>query len=103
MKGELYKQNTGYPVTSRSDEEPGFYQIVLHHDAVTPRDFVMGILEKLFFLDRRQAAEVMLDAQKQGRAACGLFSKDVAESKIEQVLDLAREHEYPLVCSMEAA
>ena len=103
MKDHLYKQNTGNLVNNASEDEPGFYKIVMHHDDFTPREFVLGILEKCFYMDRREAAEIMLAAQQQGRAACGFFTKDVAESKIEQVIDLARSNEHPLVCSMEAA
>lgn len=96
MRNELYKQNTGYLANN-------FYQIVIHNDDFTPMEFVMGILEKFLFMDRRQAAVVMMEAHQYGKAGCGLFTKDVAESKLEQILDSARESEHPLVCSMEAA
>lgn len=103
MRNELYKQNTGYLVDKKYEERPGLYQIVLHNDDFTPMEFVMGILEKYLFMDRRQAADIMLEAHQQGKAACGLFTKDIAESKLEQITDSARLREYPLVCSMEAA
>jgi len=104
MKDHLHKQYTGYQVAKAvGEQEPGWYQIVLHNDDFTPMEFVMGILEKIFFMQRIQAADVMLAAHQQGRSACGFFTKDIAESKIEEVLKLARNSEYPLVCSMEAA
>lgn len=103
MRNELYKQNTGYLVKKISDEETHLYQIVIHNDDFTPMEFVMGILEKFLFMDRRQAAVVMMEAHQYGKAVCGLFTKDVAESKLEQIIDSARESEHPLVCSMEAA
>lgn len=103
MKNELYKQNTDDLVSKASDEEPNFYQIVIHNDDFTPMEFVMGMLEKFLFMDRRDAAEVMLIAHQEGRAACGFFTKDVAESKIKEINDLAQSNEYPLICSMEAA
>ena len=103
MKNELYKQNTDDLVSKACCEEPDFYQIVIHKDDFTPMEFVMGILEKFLFMDRRDAAEVMLRAHQEGRAACGFFTKDVAESKIKEINDLAQSNEYPLICSMEAA
>jgi ATP-dependent Clp protease adaptor protein ClpS len=104
MKDHLYKQYTGFQATKAvAEQEPRLYQIVLHNDDFTPMEFVMGILEKIFFMDRAEAAEVMLAAHQQGRSACGFFTKDIAESKIEEITKLARNSEYPLVCSMEAA
>lgn len=84
-------------------EAPALYQVFLHNDDFTPMEFVMGILEKLFFMDRRKAAEVMLEAHTSGRALCGIFSKDFAEAKVFQVIEYARKHEQPLSCSTEAA
>jgi ATP-dependent Clp protease adaptor protein ClpS len=104
MKDHLHKQYTGYQVAKAvGEQEPRLYQIVLHNDDFTPMEFVMGILEKIFFMERSQAADVMLAAHQQGRTACGIFTKDIAESKIEEVLKLARNSEHPLVCSMETA
>ena len=103
MKHQLYKQNTAYPVTNLENDEPEIYQIVIHNDDFTTMEFVMEILEKFFFKERREAAEIMLEAHQHGRASCGHFSKDVAETKIEQIVELARNKDYPLVCSMEAA
>ena len=103
MKNELHKQNTGYLVDKGCDERSGLYQIVLHNDDFTPMEFVLGMLEKYMFMDRRQAVAVMLEAHQQGRAVCGFFTKEVAESKLELITDSACENEHPLVCSMEAA
>lgn len=103
MKNESYKQNTGHLEQEVSEDEPKLYQVLIHNDDFTPMDFVIGILEKFFFMDRRNATEVMLAAHKEGRAACGFFTKDVAESKIKEISDLAQSKEYPLICSMEAA
>jgi ATP-dependent Clp protease adaptor protein ClpS len=103
MKNDLSKENTGYPVSKGATEEPSFYQIVIHHDDFTPMEFLLVILEKMFFMDRRQAAEILLKIREKGRAVCGVYSRDIAESKVEEVRDLARDNEYPLFCSMEAA
>lgn len=103
MKNDLYKQNTGNLVDKVSEVEPRLYQIVLHNDDFTPMEFVLSVLESVLFMDRRQAAAVMMEAHQKGKAVCGQFVKDVAESKQLLINDLARESEHPLVCSMEAA
>lgn len=83
--------------------EPSLFQVLLHNDGFTPMEFVVAILEKFFFMNRQKANEVMLEAHMQGVAICGTFAKDLAESKISQVVDYARTHEHPLICSMEVA
>jgi len=83
--------------------EPSLYQVYLHNDDYTPMEFVVGVLETYFFMDRRQATAIMLAAHLRGKASCGTYTRDVAETKISQLIERARVHEYPLVCSMEAA
>lgn len=102
MKNEV---NKAYLVNLAHNElkEPCLYQVVLHNDDFTPMEFVVGLLEKFFYMERRKAAEIMLEAHMKGRVLCGLYSKDFAESKISQVAEYARSHEHPLICSMEAA
>lgn len=82
---------------------PALYQVVIHNDDFTPMEFVISVLETLFYMGRRQAADKMLEAHTKGNAVCGVFSRDVAESKICQVMEEARKNEYPLNCSMDAA
>lgn len=82
--------------------EPKLYQVYMHNDDYTPMEFVVGLLERFFFMDRRQATATMLEIHVHGTALCGIFTRDIAESKISQVTDSARVHEYPLTCSMEA-
>jgi len=104
MKSNMYNVSTSYLNFNNNKKETSkFYRIILHNDDFTPMEFVLGILEKLLFMDRRDAAELMLAAHTQGRAAYGCYTKDVADSKIEQIMDEARKCEYPLFCSMEAA
>lgn len=87
----------------REEKEPRLYQVIMHNDDFTPMEFVVSVLEKLFHMDRRQASEVMMTIHMKGMAACGIFTKDVAETKATQVIDFARMHEHPLYCSMESA
>ena len=83
-------------------KQPSMYQILLHNDDFTPMEFVVAVLELFFMMDRVRATQTMYEIHTSGKAACGLFSKDVAETKVEQVTDYARTHEHPLLCSMEA-
>lgn len=81
---------------------PSLYRVVMHNDDFTPMEFVVAVLEAFFNMDRVKATQVMYEVHLTGKAACGLFSKDVAETKVEQVTDYARKHEHPLLCSVEA-
>lgn len=102
MKNEADKQDENNPNTNEENREPSLYQVILHNDHHTPIEFVMGILEKYFYMDRRLAAEKTLEAHAKGRASCGSFSKDYAESKIAQVKELAASFDHPLNFSLEA-
>ncbi len=103
MKRPLYKEKTEENSVKLELGEPGFYHVVLVRDEFTTMEFVLNTLEKFFNMDRRHAVEVMLRAQEEGQAVCGLFTKDVAATKIAEVSEYAIKHEFPLVCSMEAA
>lgn len=87
----------------QANDEPKLYQVYMHNDDFTPMEFVVVLLERFFFMDRRQATATMLEVHVHGKALCGIFTRDIAETKIAQVIDSARVHEYPLTCSMEAA
>lgn len=102
MKNELYKVKTASLDANLGDEEPGLYHVILHHDDYTAREFVVEVLEKFFHMDRRRAVELMQVARDQGRAICGLFTKDVAATKVTHVQDHATRKEFPLVCTMES-
>jgi len=103
MKRSLYKDKTSGFSVKLNNEGPALYRVSLQRDDFTPMEFVLGMLEKFFNMDRREAADVMLTAQEQGSADCGLYTKDVAETKIAEVTEYALNKECPLVCSMEAA
>lgn len=103
MKNDLNKEDTDYLKNVNQEQEPMLFQILLHKDDFTPMDFVIDMLEKFFYMDRCKAMGVMTEARIEGKALCGAYAKDYAEAKISQVLDYARTHEHPLICSMEAA
>jgi len=83
-------------------KQPSLYQVVMHNDDFTPMEFVVAVLESFFNMESALATKKMYEIHTTGKAHCGVFSKDVAETKVEQVMDYARRHEYPLLCSLEA-
>lgn len=77
------------------------YKVLLLNDDFTPMNFVVDILERFFKMNEAQAFEVMLTVHKKGVATVGIFSFEVAETKVAQVMDFARRHQHPLQCKME--
>ena len=80
---------------------PPLYKVFLLNDDYTPMDFVVAVLERFFNMDREQATVVMLKVHREGRGICGVYPRDVAASKVEQVSAFARQHQHPLACVME--
>lgn len=96
----------GTAVTQKADPEvkqPPRYKVVLNNDDYTPMDFVIDVLQKFFSMDNDKANQVMLTVHYQGKAVCGVYSRDIAETKVMQVNQYARAHEHPLLCTMEQA
>lgn len=82
-------------------EKPRKYKVVLLNDDYTPMDFVVDVLKRFFSINEELAVKIMLQVHYQGRGVCGIFTRDVAETKVALVNDYARQHEHPLLCSME--
>lgn len=80
---------------------PRLYKILLLNDDYTPMDFVVFVLQRFFAMDREHATRVMLQVHHEGAGVCGVFPKDVAATKVEQVSSYARQHQHPLACVME--
>lgn len=83
-------------------KKPPRYQVVMLNDDYTPMEFVVSILELFFHMDRELAVRVMLKVHTEGRAICGVFSRDIAETKVAQVNQYSRDHEHPLKCDLES-
>lgn len=81
---------------------PPLYQVVMLNDDYTPMEFVVEILEVFFDMDREQATRVMLEVHNKGKGVCGVFTRDIAETKAAQVNQYSRENEHPLLCEIEA-
>ena len=87
----------------KTEAPPPLYKVVLLNDDFTPMDFVVTILQEYFNKDRRTALEIMLTVHHKGKGICGVFSKDVATTKVDMVLAHARDEGHPLQCVMEEA
>lgn len=83
--------------------QPPLYKVVLHNDDYTPMEFVIEVLQGIFNMDSEKAVQVMLAVHTQGKATCGVFTRDIAETKSYQVNEYARECEHPLISDIEAA
>ncbi len=80
---------------------PSLYKVVLNNDDYTPMDFVVEILEGFFSMSGEAATRIMLDVHKSGKGICGIFSREIAETKVAQVNNYSRENQHPLLCTME--
>ncbi len=82
-------------------KKPSMYRVLLLNDDYTPMEFVVLILERFFQKSREQATRIMLHVHQKGVGVCGVYTYEVAETKVAQVMDLARRNEHPLQCTME--
>jgi ATP-dependent Clp protease adaptor protein ClpS len=89
--------------TSPKLKQPNLFKVILSNDDFTPMDFVVGVLIDFFYHTRRRATEIMLQVHFEGKGVCGIYTYEIAETKIMQVNNFARNSEYPLLCSMEIA
>lgn len=81
---------------------PRMYKVIMLNDDYTPMDFVVEVLETFFYMNREQATAIMLTVHTQGRAVCGVYPRDIAETKAAQVNQCAKESQHPLLCEIEA-
>jgi ATP-dependent Clp protease adaptor protein ClpS len=96
--------NAGAGIVTRTrpkTKKPSLYKVLLLNDDYTPMEFVVHILEKIFSKNREEAVDVMLHVHRHGVGICGVFTYEVAETKVAQVIELARRHQHPLQCTME--
>ena len=80
---------------------PPMFKVVLLNDDYTPMDFVVAVLQTIFLMNREQATQIMLKVHREGMGVCGVYPKDVAATKVEQVVYFAKQHQHPLQCVME--
>jgi ATP-dependent Clp protease adaptor protein ClpS len=87
--------------TRPKTKKPSLYKVLLLNDDYTPMEFVVHILERIFGKNRDEAVQIMLHVHRHGVGICGVFTFEVAETKVAQVIEFARRHEHPLQCTME--
>ncbi|KGO99603.1 ATP-dependent Clp protease adapter ClpS [Novilysobacter defluvii] len=90
-------------VTRPKLQPPPMYSVILLNDDYTPMDFVVEVLMRFFPMTAEKATQIMLHVHTRGRAVCGVFTREVAESKVAQVNEFSRINQHPLLCTMERA
>lgn len=93
---------TGLALKERTKtKKPSMYKVLLLNDDYTPMEFVINVLEKYFSMSNQEATEIMLNVHQHGVGICGIFTYEIAETKVTQVMTVAREKEHPLQCTIE--
>jgi len=89
--------------TRAKPKKPSQYKVLMLNDDYTPMEFVVMVLKRFFRMDLEQATRVMLHVHQRGVGVCGVFPYEIAETKVNQVMDFARENQHPLQCTLEKA
>ena len=96
------EQSTGVVVkTKPRTRKPSLYKVLMLNDDYTPMDFVVHVLERFFGKNRDEATRIMMHVHRRGVGICGVYTYEVAETKVTQVMDVARQHQHPLQCTLE--
>ena len=96
--------DAGIAVRTRpKTKKPAMYQVIMLNDDYTPMEFVILVLERFFSKSSEEATQIMMHVHQKGVGVCGVFTFEVAEMKVQQVMDLARQHQHPLQCTLEKA
>ena len=102
FEGEI-EQDRGLAVEEArpKTKKPPLYRVVLLNDDYTPMEFVVEVLQLIFAMDRQKATRVMLEVHTQGKGVCGIFTYEIAETKVAQVSAFSEQHQHPLLCTLE--
>ena len=96
------ENQTGIVTKTRPEtKKPSLYKVLLLNDDYTPMEFVVHVLERFFNKGREEATRIMLHVHQKGVGICGVYTYEVAETKVTQVMDFSRQHQHPLQCTME--
>ena len=102
--GDIGEGQVGIATKSKAKpKKPSQYKVLLLNDDYTPMEFVVMVLKRFFRMDLEQATRVMLHVHQKGVGVCGIFPYEVAETKVNQVMDFAKENQHPLQCTLEKA
>jgi ATP-dependent Clp protease adaptor protein ClpS len=101
-KGPSGGPQTGVVVKAKpKTKKPSMYKVLMLNDDYTPMEFVVHVLERFFAKGREEATRIMLHVHHRGVGICGVYTYEVAETKVTQVMDFARQHQHPLQCTLE--
>ena len=102
---ESPRRDSGTAVAESAPQvkQPPLFQVILLNDDYTPMEFVVDVLERFFSMSRTNATRVMLEVHTKGKGVCGVFTYEIAETKVAQVTTYARDHQHPLMCTLEQA
>lgn len=96
--------STGVTVRSKPKaKKPSMYRVIMLNDDYTPMEFVIMVLERFFSKSNDEATQIMLHVHQKGVGVCGVYTYEISETKVTQVMDLARQHQHPLQCTLEKA
>ena len=101
MAGIKHQENILEATRTQKPKPPSMYSVLIFNDDYTPMEFVVEVLERFFNKNREQATQIMLQVHTKGSGVCGIYPLDIAETKVSQVLDLAKEQGHPLQCNMQ--
>jgi ATP-dependent Clp protease adaptor protein ClpS len=96
-----FRESTVLEAQRAKLKPPSLFKVILLNDDYTPMEFVVIVLQRFFAKSREQATQIMLKVHREGRGLCGVYPRDIAATKVEQVLAFANEHQHPLQCVME--
>ena len=106
-KDESLPHETGHDMLVEEErpklKKPPLYRVVLVNDDYTPMEFVVEVLQGVFGMERTQATRVMLEVHTKGKGVCGVYTYEIAETKVAQVTSIAQQQQHPLLCTMEEA
>jgi ATP-dependent Clp protease adaptor protein ClpS len=101
-RGTTEGPSTGVVVKARpKTRKPAMYKVLMLNDDYTPMEFVVHVLERFFQKNREEATRIMLHVHRRGVGVCGVYTYEIAETKVTQVMDLARQNQHPLQCTIE--
>jgi ATP-dependent Clp protease adaptor protein ClpS len=96
-----HREGTVLEAKKAKAKTPPMFKVMLLNDDYTPMDFVVMVIQQFFSLSREKATQIMLKVHREGAGVCGVYPRDVAATKVEQVMGFARQHQHPLRCVME--
>ena len=95
------KEITTLPSEKSDTQKPSLYKVVMLNDDYTPMEFVVEVLITIFGMNKNNATKIMLDIHTKGKGICGIYTYEIAETRVDQVMRMAKHHMHPLLCSME--